>query len=46
LSFVSTDFREDLETAVQDQVLNSMLKEFVLPDYKTVKRGYVREPEA
>ena len=24
---------------------NPYLKEFVLPDYKTIKRGYVRDPE-
>lgn len=42
---MSTDFKQDLEVAVKDQVLNPHLKEFVLPDYKAIKRGYIREPE-
>jgi actin-related protein 6 len=45
LSFVSLDFKRDLDLAVQDQVSNPYLQEFVLPDYKTIKKGYVRDPE-
>lgn len=35
--FVSNDFSEDMARA------NSLLKEYVLPDYKTIKKGFVRE---
>jgi actin-related protein 6 len=45
LSFVSQNFKADLELANQDQLANPYLKEFVLPDYKSIPKGYVRDPE-
>ena len=35
--FVSNDFSADMGRA------NSLLKEYVLPDYRTIKKGFVRE---
>lgn len=34
-----------MELAAQDQMANPYLKEFVLPDYKTISKGFVRDPE-
>lgn len=42
---MSLDFKRDLDLAVADQLTNPFLQEFVLPDYKTIKKGYVRAPE-
>lgn len=39
-TFVSDRFAQDLEVCKA----GGMIKEFVLPDYKTIKRGYVRDP--
>lgn len=38
--YVSSDFAADMQLPFAKQ-----LKEYVLPDYKTVKRGFVREPD-
>ena len=29
----------------KDSISNPYLKEYVLPDYKTIKKGFVRDPE-
>lgn len=39
-TFISDRFAQDLEVCKA----GGMIKEFVLPDYKTIKRGYVRDP--
>jgi len=47
VSFVSLDFNRDLNLSTQyNPKQNSLLKEFVLPDFKTVKKGYFRDYEA
>ena len=42
LGFVSTDFQLDMD--VCQQKVNPIDKEYVLPDYKTTKKGFVRDP--
>ncbi|KAF5402742.1 Actin protein 6 [Paragonimus heterotremus] len=44
--YVSTDFWKDLETARSDPKKNPIVREYVLPDYAEVHRGYVRDPNA
>ncbi|KAG5444830.1 Actin- protein 6 [Clonorchis sinensis] len=44
--YVSTDFWTDLSTAKSDPNKNPILREYVLPDYAEVHRGYVRDPNA
>lgn len=41
VTFVSEKFAQDLEISKA----GGLAKEFVLPDYKTVKRGYVRDSQ-
>ena len=41
LSYVSADFNKEMELSLKDKG-KWILKEFVLPDYKVIKRGYVR----
>ena len=41
LSYVSADFNQEMEKSLKDKG-KYILKEFVLPDYKVIKRGYVR----
>ena len=43
LCYVSTDFQSDLDICCL-QKINPLTKEYVLPDYKGVKKGYVRDP--
>ena len=46
-TFVSLDFNNDLNRSTQTNAKkNPLLKEFVLPDFKTVKKGYFRDYEA
>ena len=42
LTYISTDFNEDMESVVKTRN-NPITKEFVLPDYKVIKKGYVKE---
>ncbi|KER25558.1 hypothetical protein T265_07017 [Opisthorchis viverrini] len=44
--YVSTDFWADLSTAKSNPNKNPILREYVLPDYAEVHRGYVRDPNA
>ncbi|KAL1456991.1 hypothetical protein WDU94_001671 [Cyamophila willieti] len=43
--YVSQDFYRDMEVARRrDGEDNSIVREYVLPDYTTLKRGYLRKP--
>ncbi len=41
--YVAKDFQEELEICCTEKV-NPVVKEYVLPDYKTVKKGFARDP--
>ena len=41
--FVSQDFENDLEIVNNNPIVNPYRKEFVLPDYKNIAKGYFRE---
>lgn len=41
--FVSTNFYADMETAKKRPSENRIVREYVLPDFTTIKRGYLRE---
>ncbi|XP_025099057.1 actin-related protein 6-like [Pomacea canaliculata] len=43
--YVSTDFMKDMETARKKGPENTILCEYVLPDYTHIKRGYVKQKE-
>jgi len=40
--FVSTDFRKDMATAQMKGKDNSIVVDYVLPDFTTIRRGYIR----
>lgn len=40
--FVSTDFKRDMETALKRSKENPFVIDYVLPDFTTIRRGYVR----
>lgn len=40
--FVSTDFRRDMEIAKKRFPENTIVQEYVLPDYSSIKRGFIR----
>ncbi|CAL8080484.1 unnamed protein product [Calicophoron daubneyi] len=42
--FVSTDFWNDLENCRANPKRNPIMREYVLPDYAEIHRGYVRDP--
>ncbi|XP_050429470.1 actin-related protein 6 [Adelges cooleyi] len=42
MCFVSTDFNQDLKTAKAKWPKNTIIRDYVLPDYTTVNRGFVR----
>ena len=44
--FVSQDLYSDMSIARQKGPTNTLLREYVLPDYTNVKNGYMREPGA
>jgi actin-related protein 6 len=44
VSFVSQDLYTDMEIARKRGPENTIIQEYVLPDYTTVKQGYIREP--
>jgi len=45
ICYVSTDFTSDMELARKRHPENSILREYVLPNYVTVHRGFVRKQE-
>lgn len=44
--FVSQNFSNDMEIARRKGTTNSIMHEYVLPDFTTRRRGYMREPVA
>lgn len=42
--FVSTNFYADMALAKKRHPQNPIAREYVLPDFTTIRRGYVREP--
>ena len=44
--YVSQDFLRDMETSRKRGSANSILREYVLPDFTTRRRGFLREPVA
>ena len=45
-SFVSQDFYEDMRIAKTKWPQNTILREYVLPDFTSIKKGYIREPSS
>jgi len=43
--YVSTDFKNDLETCRVDPKNNSIVQEYLLPDLSTNRKGRIRRPE-
>jgi len=43
--FVSQDFFKDMERAKYKLENNTIVKDYVLPDYTTLRRGYLKDPE-
>ncbi|XP_043264609.1 actin-related protein 6 [Colletes gigas] len=43
--FVSQEFFKDMETAKNKLENNPIIKDYVLPDYTTLRRGYLKNPE-
>ena len=43
--FVSMDYNADVITARGGRHENTILRDYVLPDFTTIKRGYVRSLE-
>lgn len=44
--FVSQNFVKDMKRAKKNIDSNPIVKDYVLPDYTTLKRGFLRDPEA
>ena len=44
LIYISTDFNSDMER-VMNRKNESISREYVLPDYKVIKKGYIRLPD-
>lgn len=42
LCFVSTDFNQDLKIAKTKWPKNTIVRDYILPDYTTVNRGIIR----
>lgn len=40
--FVSTDFKQDTAKALKKPKENPIVVDYVLPDFTTIRRGYVR----
>ena len=40
--FVSTDFHQDMATAQKKAKDNPIVVDYVLPDFTTIRRGYIR----
>lgn len=45
LCYVSTDFWKDLEIAQKKYPENTIVRDYVLPDYSNIKRGFIRPIE-
>lgn len=45
MCFVSTDLKKDLQIAKQKFPENTIVRDYVLPDYSTIKRGYTKPVE-
>lgn len=43
--FVSTDFNLDMEITKRKRKLNTIARDYILPDYTNVKRGFIRPLE-
>lgn len=43
--FVSQDFFKDMEKSKEKIGNNKIIKDYVLPDYTTVRRGYLKDPD-
>lgn len=43
--FVSLNFMNDMEIARKKGAGNTIARDYVLPDYTAIRRGYLREPE-
>ncbi|CAK9815391.1 Actin-related protein 6 [Anthophora plagiata] len=43
--FVSQEFFKDMETAKNKLENNPIVKDYVLPDYTTLRRGFIKSPE-
>lgn len=43
--YVAYDFNESMRVARKSKELNTILRDYVLPDFTTIKRGYVRSRE-
>ncbi|XP_043284996.1 actin-related protein 6 [Venturia canescens] len=43
--FVSQNFAEDMEHAKKHGNENSIVRDYVLPDYTTLKRGFLKQPD-
>ena len=43
--FVSQEFFKDMEMAKNKLENNSIVKDYILPDYTTLRRGYLKNPE-
>lgn len=42
--FVSQDFTKDIEIARKKGEANTIVREYVLPDFTSIRRGYIRPP--
>lgn len=42
--YVSDDFMRDMTNARKRGHENTIVREYVLPDYTAIRRGYVRDP--
>lgn len=42
MCYVSTDFNQDLKIAKMKWPKNTIVRDYVLPDYTTVNRGFIR----
>lgn len=43
--FVSLDYMKDMEIAKKKGSQNTIVQEYVLPDYTSIRRGHIRIPE-
>lgn len=43
--FVSLDFNADMKIARSGKEENTIMRDYVLPDFTTIKRGYLRSQE-
>jgi len=43
--YVSTQFSADLEASRADKSRNTIIQEYVLPDFSRNRRGYIRQPD-